>query len=119
MADIHPHTLTAMGASIESLFQILGQLCEAERRSPLSMDKFATLACSRRKQQLGLIIDSRKMVVTLPSEQVLRMTVTLSKTWHSSRKSFTLLEGVTLLGLNFLVMTQHPSHTSGSSDQAW
>ena len=62
------------------------------------MDKFAAMLCSWRKQQLGLIIDSRKMIVTLPPEKLTRMTETLSKTWHTSRKSFTLLEGVTLLG---------------------
>lgn len=97
MADIQPHILTAMGASIESLFLSLGALCEAERRSPLSMDKFAEFLCSWRKQQLGLIIDSRKMTVTLPPDKIHRMTETLSKTWHPSRKSFTLLEGVTLV----------------------
>ena len=98
MADIRCHMLTCMAASIESLFIILGNLTEEERRSPLSMDKFAALLCSWRKQQLGLILDTRKMIVVLPKEKFERMLKTLTSTWHQARKSFTLLEGVTLLG---------------------
>ena len=69
-----------MGASIEALFITLGELCGAERRSLLSMDKFAALLCSWRKQQVGLIIDSGKMIVTLPVDKITKMTETLSKT---------------------------------------
>ena len=50
IADIQPWVLTVMGASIEALFITLGELCGAERRSHLSMDEFADLLCSWRKQ---------------------------------------------------------------------
>ena len=98
MADIRRHMLTCMAASIEALFIILGRLSENERRSPLSMDKFAEFHCSWRKQQLGLLLDTRKMTVALPEDKFQRMYNTLTTTWHHARKSFTLLEGVTLLG---------------------
>ena len=38
------------------------------------------------------------MSIALPTEKLLRLVSTLKTTWHTSRKSFTLLEGVTLLG---------------------
>ena len=98
MADIRRHILTSMAASIESLFLCMGPLEEKFRRSPLSMDKYSAFPCSWEKVQLGLLINTRKMNITLPSDKMKRLVDTLKNTWHKSRKSFTLLEGVTLLG---------------------
>ena len=98
MADIRRHMPTAMAASIEALFLILGRDDLPNRRSNISMDKFAVSKCSWIKEQLGLIINTRSMMVFLPEVKRLRMLDLLSGTWHVHRKSFTLLEGVTLLG---------------------
>ena len=38
------------------------------------------------------------MSVSLPGDKLTRLILTLTSTWHPFRKSFTLLEGVTLLG---------------------
>ena len=98
MADIRKHMPTCMAASIEALFQVMGLLLEKVRRSPLSMDKFSAFPCSWEKTQLGLHINTRAMSIALPTDKLLRLVSTLTSTWHTARKSFTLLEGVTLLG---------------------
>ena len=46
MADILHHIQTAMAASLESLFQLLGFPAESLRRSPLSLDKIFQAHCS-------------------------------------------------------------------------
>ena len=98
MADIRKHMPTCMAASIEALFQVMGLLLEKVRRSPLSMDKFSAFPCSWEKTQLGLHINTRAMSIALPTDKLLRLVSTLKSTWHTARKSFTLLEDVTLLG---------------------
>ena len=49
MVDIRCHMLTCMAVVSESLFVILGNLAEDERRSPLSMEKLSALGWSWRK----------------------------------------------------------------------
>ena len=97
MADVRRHILTAMAASLEALFLLLGYPCEL-RRSPLSMDKFYQAQCSWEKEQLGLIINTRTMTISLPQAKVDRLLTLLESTWHQHRKTFTLMEGTVLLG---------------------
>ena len=85
-------------ASLEALFQLLGFPNEILRRSPLSLDKFFQAHCSWKKEQLGLIIDTRSMTVTLPQQKIDRLLALLQSTWHLHRKTFTLMEGTVLLG---------------------
>ena len=80
MADTLRHIQTAMAASLEALFQILGFPDESKRRSPLSLDKFFQAHCSWRKEQLGLIIDTRSMTVTLPQQKINRLLSLLEST---------------------------------------
>ena len=96
MADVRRHILTAMAASLEALFLLLGYPCEF-RRSPLSMDKFYQAQCSWEKEQLGLIINTRTMTISLPQAKVDRLLTLLKSTWHQYRKTFTLMEGTVLL----------------------
>ena len=66
MTDIRRHIPTDMAASIEALFLILCRDDLPNRRSNISMDKFAVSKCSWIKEQLGLIINTRSMIVFLP-----------------------------------------------------
>ena len=68
------------------------------RRSFLSIEKFLKATCSPIKTQLGLQINTRLMIVSLPEDKGSCLKNTVYGSWHTSRKSFTLLEGVTLLG---------------------
>ena len=80
MADVIEHILTAMAASIESLFLLFGFPDETLRRSPLSMEKFAKFKCSWIKEQLGIIINTRDMTISLPTAKMEMLTTLLKKT---------------------------------------
>ena len=62
------------------------------------MYKYSVFPCSSEKVQLGIHINTRKMMLTLPDDKFQRLNNTLTSTWHASRKSFTILEGLTFLG---------------------
>ena len=79
MADIKEYILTAMAASIEALFLLFGFPDETLRRSPLSMEKFAKFKCSWIKEQLGIIINTRDMTISLPPAKIERLTTLLKK----------------------------------------
>ena len=73
MADILYYIKMAMAASLESLYLTLGYPDETKRRSPLSIDKFYQAKCSWIKEQLGLIINTRDMTISLPQAKVDRL----------------------------------------------
>ena len=98
MADVLKYIKIAMAASLESLYLTLGFPDETKRRSPLSIDKFYQAKCSWVKEQLGLIINTRDMTISLPQAKVDRLLKMLDTTWHTNRKTFTLMEGTVLLG---------------------
>ena len=98
MTNIRRHMLTAMAASIDALFLILVKATLLNIRYNISMDKFVAFQCSWIKDELRLIINTRSMVVFLPEVKRFRLLEFFSGKWHGHRKSFTLIEGVTLLG---------------------
>ena len=65
MADILVRIKQSMAASVESLFCLLGFPNKELTRTPLSEDKYYQEMCSWRKIQLGMIVDTRKMMVEL------------------------------------------------------
>ena len=87
----------AMAASIEALHIILGYPDTEIRQNPLSLDKYYESTCSFERIQLGIRVNSRTMCLSLTDKKRLSMLDELSH-WHSKRKSFTLLQGVTLCG---------------------
>ena len=98
IVETRQHILTAMAASIELLYVVIGREKLSDRRSPISIDNFNVHKCSWKKQQLGLVINTRTMTVSFPEDRLLHLVTTLTTTWYAHMKSFTLLEGVTLLG---------------------
>ena len=61
--------------------------------------KVFTRECSYEREQLGLIINTRSMMVYLPPAKLNKIKTILNKSWHSKRRMFKLLEGAQLLGL--------------------
>ena len=86
-----------MAASIEALFMVLGPDMPTIRRSNLSMDKFYQATCSYEKTQLGVLIITRIMRVSLPPEKFQELSEILAH-WHSFRKTFVIKEAATMLG---------------------
>ena len=87
----------AMAASIEALHIILGYPNTDIRQNPLSLDKYFESTCSYERIQLGIKINSRTMSLSLTDKKRKAMIDELTN-WHNKRKSFTLLQGVTLCG---------------------
>ena len=86
-----------MAASIEALHVILGYLDIESRQNPLSLDKYFESSCSYERTQLGVTVNTRKMNISLTEKKRLAMLDELSH-WYKKRKSFNLLQGVTLCG---------------------
>ena len=87
----------AMAASIEALYIILGFPDLEKRQNPLSLDKYFESVCSYERVQLVITINTRTMTLSLTEIKRLAMLDELSH-WHKKRKSFNLLQGVTLCG---------------------
>ena len=99
MVDIHGYLTTALAASIEALFVLLGFPDEAVRKSPLTMDKYYESLCSYMRAQLARLVNTRHLNVSIPDEKRNETLRVLQSTWHKKRKSFTLREGASLLGV--------------------
>ena len=98
MAEIRKWMPQAMAASIEALFRLLGRPAPQFRKSALCLEKIIKALCSYKKTQLGKVINTRTMTVSMTEERIIHMTAELDH-WHSRRKSFTIRQGAQLLGL--------------------
>ena len=87
----------SMAASIEALYIILGYPETKIRQDALSLDKYFESVCSHERVQLGILINTRSMTLSLTDKRRKNMLDELSH-WHKKRKSFTLIQGVTLCG---------------------
>ena len=91
----------SMAASAEGLFQVMGFDMPEIRRSNLSMDKYYEIVCSYVQTILGLEVNTRDMIVTLPREKKEDILAIL-RHWYSERRSFVIKEVSSLLGkLNY------------------
>ena len=87
-----------MAASIEALYIVLGFPNDIIRIDALSLDKFLQSIYSYECIQLGVSINTRTMTIGLSNIKRLSMIDEL-RHWHKERRSFTLLQGVTLCGI--------------------
>ena len=94
---IEPVIRHSMAASIEALYMVLGYPDITARQDALSLDKFLQSICSYQRDQLGVLINTRSMTIGLAEQKRLTMIDELTH-WHQGRRSFTLLQGVTLCG---------------------
>ena len=86
-----------MAASIEALYVILGFPNIEVRQNALSLDKYFDSVCSHERIQLGILINTRSLNVSLVEKRRLIMLYEISH-WHKKRKSFTLIQRGTLCG---------------------
>ena len=101
MVDTPYRIKQCMAASLETLFRVMDFDCPSLRRSNISMDKYFQLTVSHYQTQLGLDVDTRKMIVSLLDSKKTPL-INLLSHWHTHRKSFVIKEASSLLGkLNF------------------
>ena len=98
LADTRVQLEQAIHASLQALFMTLGYP-KAGRTAALSVEKFTKVTCSEVQTQLGVLVDTRSMTISLPSAKFTRIHSLLTAHWHSRRKRFKPLEAARLLGL--------------------
>ena len=97
MVEIMSRIMQLLAASIESLFNIMGEDMPDIRRSNLSMDKYYDIICSYVQIQLCVLINTRTMTVSMTPEKSKKLICEL-RSWHIARKSFMIREAGSLLG---------------------
>ena len=88
----------ALAYSIEALYDILSHLDEAIWKSPLLLDKYYKSLCSYSHKQLSRLVDTRRLIVSIPKEKQAEVLHILCTIWYKMRKSYTIREIVELLG---------------------
>ena len=88
----------ALAATVEAIFNVMGDDNPSIRQCPLAMDKWESLVVSTRQTVLGVNLDTDKMVVSMTPEYVAEIQALLDKTWHKHRRRFTVSEAQSLTG---------------------
>ena len=99
MAGTWENLRPTLAASVEALFILLGYPEEELRKRHLSMDKYYKSLCSYYRKELGYLIDTRKLAVSITEEKRKEILDILLDEWYFKRKSFTLKEAAAPLGL--------------------
>ena len=91
----------AMQCSIAGLQMLLGENAPELRSCQPDMEKFLQYPVSHPRHQLGYIIDTQTMTVTIPDDKCKELLDTLKKKWGSSSRhySFPLSAAAEVLGL--------------------
>jgi hypothetical protein len=89
----------AMRCSIHALNIVMGGSDPDVRPNPTDFDKFTRERVSHIRRQLGYVINTRLMTVTIPDDKREAMLKLLRTEWGPHRRSFNLLEAARLLGM--------------------
>jgi len=87
-----------LAALIEAIFVVLGPPEIDKRQCPLALDKWLELIVGPVQTFLGLTVDTRRMMVSIPRHYIDEVLVILNETWHAGRKQFTVQEAQALTG---------------------
>jgi hypothetical protein len=69
-------------ATIKAIFIVMGELDVAVRQCPLAMDKWLALVIGPKQTMLGLIIDTNRLTIAIPSKYLQEVYNLLNSTWH-------------------------------------
>ncbi len=76
------HMKMVLEATIEAIFMVMGKPDVAVRQCPLAMDKWLEPVISPKQTMLGLIIDTNRLTVAIPSIYFQEVLDLLNSTWH-------------------------------------
>ena len=99
LEDIWEKIKPALVFSIKYFRMLLGEQDLQLRRSPLCMDKHFKTKCSYLQTQLGVLISTRNLALSMPENKHQDLVKIILTTWNSSRKKLTLHEVASFLGL--------------------
>jgi hypothetical protein len=92
------HMKMVLAAMIEAIFIVMGEPNVAVRQCPLAMDKWLELVLGPKQTMLGLIIDTNRLTVAIPSKYLQEVLKLHNSTWHPNRRCFRVSEAQKLTG---------------------
>jgi hypothetical protein len=92
------HMKMVLAATIEAIFVVMGEPDVTARQCPLAMDKWLELVISPKQTMLGLIIDTNRLTVAIPTKYLQEVLDLLNSTWHPNRRCFKVSEAQKLRG---------------------
>ena len=96
LADTKSFIADTLQASLQSLFMFLGYPDE-DRPGALATNKLEKTSFAEIQEQLGIVVNSRALTVTIPTTKIKKLCRMLTRLWHVGRITFTPLSAVTLL----------------------
>jgi hypothetical protein len=97
-ADTEDRIRQAIAGSIEACFIIFGERDDTQRPCPLSLAKFSASACSHSRTQLGLVVNTETLCISMPPKKLAAIAQLITQKFHDGRRQISIVEGATLLG---------------------
>jgi hypothetical protein len=97
ICDIKGRIEQSMAASLDSGFTIFGAWNDAARPCAISLEKLFQTMCSPIRTQLGIVVNTNHMTISLPQTKIQKL-AHLLKPFHDNRHRMSLIEGAELLG---------------------
>ena len=99
LAKVQEEITPAIATSAKSLFILLREENSLLRKNPLSMDKHYDSVCSYLCVQLGILINTSSLTLSITDDKRENIIKIILTAWHNALNSFTLREIASLLGL--------------------
>ena len=87
-----------LASIIKAIFTVMGEPDTSLRQCPLAMDKWTALVVGEKQLALGLILNTRKLSVSITPNYLADTLSLIQTTWHRSRKRFLAIEASRLVG---------------------
>ena len=88
----------ALASGFEATFTIMGHPCPSLCPVAVNLDKLKELVVSPSQILLGLLVNTREMIVSISDEFCREVLALLTSTWHCRRESFTVKKLELLVG---------------------
>ena len=98
IADLLEGMPYALASAAEAIFTVMGVPAEHLRQCAVALDKWTQLVVAPRNILLGLVFDTRKMIVGITKEYRKEVLKLLTNNWHAGRQSFTVKKMEELVG---------------------
>ncbi len=87
-----------LAALIEAIFVVMGIPDTSVCQCSLAMDKREKLHTTPIQTMLGLLIDTNRMIVSVPDDYIKGVCLLIESIWHTHRQRFTVKEAQELTG---------------------
>ena len=81
-----------LAALTEAIFVVMGASDTSVRQCGLAMDKWEQLHVAPIQTMLGLLINTNRMIVSIPDDYIQDVCLMIKSTWHTHRQQFRVKE---------------------------